>query len=42
MREVLQNQLSKVEGMKADISKPGWKKVAGELLSSDLEEKVDG
>jgi hypothetical protein len=27
--------------MKEDLNKPHWKKVIGELLSSELEEKVE-
>lgn len=27
--------------MKEDINKPNWRKVAGELLSTELEQKVD-
>lgn len=27
--------------MKDEIEKPNWRKVAGELLSSELEQKID-
>lgn len=41
MRQNLIKQYQKIEVMKDDINKPHWRKVAGELLSSELEEKVE-
>lgn len=40
MRDNLIKEYQKIELMKEEIGKPNWRKVAGELLSSDLEEKV--
>ena len=41
MREKLRVQYEKVETMRDDINKPNWNKVSGELLSDDLEERVE-
>ena len=43
MKEHLERELFKVETMKDDIKKPGnsWRKVAGELLASELETTIE-
>jgi hypothetical protein len=41
MREQLHQEFVKVEAMKEEIAKPNWRKVAGEIISSELEQKID-
>lgn len=41
MREILEKEFVHIETMKEEINKPQWRKVAGELLSSELEHKVE-
>lgn len=41
MKESLQKEFNKIEGMKEEIGKPNWRKVAGEIIASELERKVD-
>ena len=41
MKEILAKQAQKVELMKEQIHRANWKKVAGEILSTELEEKVE-
>ena len=41
MRTNLRNQYQKIQQMKEEIDKPQWRKIAGELLSSELELKVE-
>lgn len=41
MRTDLTREYEKIEAMREEINKPTWRKVAGELLSSDLETKVE-
>lgn len=41
MREILVKENMKVQGMSEELRKPQWRKVAGEILSSDLESKVE-
>ena len=33
--------VNKIEAMKEEIGKPNWRKVAGEIIASELERKVD-
>jgi hypothetical protein len=40
-RTALTEEYYKIEEMKDDISKDSWKKVAGELLSTEMEDKVE-
>lgn len=40
-RENLEREFIKIETMKEEINKPQWRKVAGELLATDLEQKVE-
>ena len=41
MRETLHVEYKKIEEMKEEINKPGWRKVAGEVIANDLERTVD-
>jgi hypothetical protein len=41
MKTVLTEEYKKIENMKDDINKESWRKVAGELLSNEMEENVD-
>ena len=41
MKSHLEREYHKVETMKEDLQKPGWRKVAGELLSTELETTVE-
>ena len=41
MRNELLTQYDKIENMREEINKPNWRKVAGELLSSELETRVE-
>jgi hypothetical protein len=41
MKGLLEKELSKVDAMKEELAKPHWRKVAGEILSTDLEHKVE-
>ncbi len=41
MREALQKEYQLVEGMKEEIAKPNWRKTAGEIISNELERKVE-
>ena len=41
MRETLQKEYGLIEGMKDEIAKPNWRKVAGQIIASELERKVD-
>lgn len=36
MKEVLQKEYTKIETMKEEIAKPHWRKVAGEIIASEL------
>lgn len=40
-RDNLQREATKIEGMREEISKPNWRKVAGEIIASELETKID-
>jgi hypothetical protein len=39
-RELLEKEYVLIEGMKEDINTPSWRKVAGEILSTDLEKRI--
>jgi hypothetical protein len=41
MREALLKEQDKIEGMKEELKKPQWRKVAGEILSTELETRVE-
>lgn len=41
MKETLQKEFSRIEAMKEEIAKPNWRKVAGEIIATELERKVD-
>lgn len=41
MREHLQKELVNIDSMKEEIKKPHWRKVAGEIIASELENKVE-
>ena len=41
MREILVKEQSKVEIMKEELKKPNWRKTAGEILTTELEKKVE-
>jgi hypothetical protein len=40
MKESLEKDLSRMENMKDELSKPNWRKVAGEILATELEHKI--
>ena len=41
IRETLQKEYVKIEGMKEEIAKPTWRKTAGDIIASELESKVE-
>ena len=41
MREELKKQNVKIEGMRNEIGGEHWRKVAGEIIASEIEEKID-
>jgi molecular chaperone GrpE (heat shock protein) len=41
MKDSLQKEFTKIEAMKEEIGKPNWRKVAGEIIASELERRVD-
>ena len=41
MRQRLEQEYIKIESMKEEINKQAWRKVAGEILSTDLENRVE-
>jgi hypothetical protein len=41
MKGLLEKELAKVDAMKEELVKPNWRKVAGEILTTDLEHKVE-
>lgn len=41
VREVLQKEYTKIEGMKEELAKPTWRKTAGDIISNHLEETVE-
>jgi cell shape-determining protein MreC len=41
MRTLLEKEAARVEEMKEELSKPQWRKVAGEILSTDFEKRVE-
>lgn len=41
MREVLEKEHIKIDTMKEELNKPQWRKVAGEILSTQMEKKVE-
>jgi len=40
-REILQKEYTKIEAMKEEIAKPAWRKTAGDIIASELENKVE-
>jgi hypothetical protein len=40
-KAALTEEYYKIEEMKDDINKDSWRKVAGELLSNEMEERVE-
>ena len=40
IKEALQKEQARVEIMKEEISQPQWRKVAGEILSMEMEKNV--
>ena len=41
MKGLLEKELTRIEAMKDELAKPTWRKVAGEILTTDLEHKVE-
>jgi hypothetical protein len=41
MKAALEKELLKVDAMKEELTKPHWRKVAGEILTTNLEHKVE-
>lgn len=41
MRELLEKEYIRVETMKEEINKPQWRKIAGEILSTELEKNIE-
>lgn len=41
MREHLEKETLRIEAMKGELSKPTWKKVAGEILATDFEKQIE-
>jgi hypothetical protein len=41
MRVLLEKEAARVDEMKEELNKPQWRKVAGEILSTDFEKKVE-
>ncbi len=41
MKTLLEKELNRVEVMKDELAKPTWRKVAGEILTTELEHKVE-
>jgi hypothetical protein len=41
MKATLEKELTKIDTMKDELGKPQWRKVAGEILSTELEHQVE-
>lgn len=41
IKAILEKELTKVDAMKEELTKPHWRKVAGEILTTDFEHKVE-
>jgi hypothetical protein len=41
MKETLKKEHAKIEAMKEEITKPNWRKAAGEIIASELEHRID-
>ena len=41
MRETLEKEQKRIDGMREELNKPQWRKVAGEILATELEQKVE-
>ncbi len=41
MRETLEKEQQRIDGMREELNKPQWRKVAGEILSTELEQTVE-
>jgi hypothetical protein len=41
IKEILEKEYVKVETMKEEINQPQWRKVTGEILSSELEKNLE-
>lgn len=40
MKTTLEKELTRIDSMKLELAKPQWRKVAGEILSTELEHHV--
>ena len=41
MRDILNAESAKLETMKSEIEKPGWRKMTGEIISNEHERRID-
>jgi hypothetical protein len=41
LREILLAESAKLDEMKGEIEKPQWRKMAGEIIASELERKIE-
>lgn len=41
VRETLHKEQAKIEVMKEELKKPSWRKTAGEILTTELEKRVE-
>lgn len=41
MRDILTAESAKLETMKSEIEKPGWRKMTGEIISNEHERRID-
>jgi hypothetical protein len=41
MREILIKEGNQIESMREEINKPNWRKIAGEIIASELEQRID-
>jgi replicative DNA helicase len=41
IKEALQKEVMEIEKVRADIGKPGWRKLTGGIIASELEIKIE-
>ena len=41
MKENLNKEVLKIETMREELNKPGWRKMAGELIANDTLDKIE-
>jgi hypothetical protein len=41
MREALQKEMIKIQGMKDEVAKPNWRKITGDIIANEIELKTN-